>query len=371
VARLSWAQARAFRLRRQQLHERAPASAMLDVASRIGGLHAQLLSSAELTLWARVGGLSRTAVREALWRDRTLVKTWAMRGTLHLLPSSEYALWQAALSNYRHWLRPGWLRAFGMTLRDHQRLGDAIGEALSEKPLTRAELAAEVERRTRSRKLRDHVLQSWGSMLKPAAYQGRLCFGPSAGQNVRFVRPAAWLGRLRAAWDARAALVEMARRFLAAHGPASREDFARYWHVSAAQTRKLFDEAGAVPVDVEGTARWMLAEDVAGASARGTVRSVRLLPAFDQYVIGASAHAELLMPGPFRPRVYRAQGWLSPVLLVDGTLAGVWRADRKGKALAVRIEPFRPLPRAVLRAAEEEAERLAAFLELPLTFTAG
>src|SRR4051812_35359641 len=115
LRRLSWEQVRSFRLRGQQLHQRAPASEMLSVAARIGGLHAQLMSSAELTLWARVEGLSRTAVRDALWRDRTLVKTWAMRGTLHLLPSSEYGLWKGALGNYRHYLRPGWLRAFGMT----------------------------------------------------------------------------------------------------------------------------------------------------------------------------------------------------------------------------------------------------------------
>ncbi len=368
MARLTWEQVRAFRVRRQHLDERAPPSAMLEVAARIGGLHAQLMSSAELTLWARVEGLPRPAVREALWRDRTLVKTWAMRGTLHLLPSSEYPLWQAALSNYRHYLRPAWLRYFGTTLRDHERLAEAIGEALRGVPLTRAQLAAEVQRRTRSRKLGNLLLHSWGTMLKPAAYQGRLCFGPSAGQNVRFVHPAVWL-RGNGSYDPQRALVEMARRFLAAHGPASREDLRRYWHVTVAQARKLFDAAGAEAVEVEGEAKWMLAADVREAERLPAARGVRLLPAFDQFVIGASAHAERLIPGPWRARIYRQQGWVSPVLLVSGTMAGVWRADRKGKALAVRIEPFRKLPRATLRAAEEEAERLAEFLDARLTLT--
>jgi hypothetical protein len=207
-------------------------------------------------------------------------------------------------------------------------------------------------------------------MLKPAAYQGRLCFGPSAGQNVRFVQPAAWL-RTRGARDPSESLVEMARRFLAAHGPASREDFARYWHLTSAHTRKLFEAVRAVAVEVEGTPRWMLPGDVEVAASSGATRSVRLLPAFDQFVIGASAHAELLMPGPFRARVFRPQGWVSPVLLVGGTMAGVWRAERSGKALAVRIEPFQSLGPGVRRAAAAEAANLAEFLGLPLALRIG
>jgi hypothetical protein len=74
---------------------------MLDVVSRLCGVHAQLMSSAELTLWARVDGLARDDVASALWDQRTLVKTWAMRGTLHLLPSSELGLWLAGLGTYR------------------------------------------------------------------------------------------------------------------------------------------------------------------------------------------------------------------------------------------------------------------------------
>src|ERR1022692_1278135 len=79
MLKLTWSRAAAWRTRRHHLVERAPASSMLAVARRLCGLHAQLLSSAELTLWARVEDLDRRAVQRALWEDRTLVKTWAMR----------------------------------------------------------------------------------------------------------------------------------------------------------------------------------------------------------------------------------------------------------------------------------------------------
>jgi hypothetical protein len=83
-----WTQVAAWRASRHHLDARVPRRRMLKVASELSGLHAQVLSSAELTLWARVEGLGRNAVKKALWKDRSLVKLWAMRGTLHLLTSA-------------------------------------------------------------------------------------------------------------------------------------------------------------------------------------------------------------------------------------------------------------------------------------------
>ena len=105
---LTWEDVVAIRARRHRLHERAPREAMLDVVSELVGLHAQVMSSAELTLWARVDGLEPDAVQRALWEERSLVKLWAMRGTLHLAAAREYALWRDALSTYGHWRRPSW-----------------------------------------------------------------------------------------------------------------------------------------------------------------------------------------------------------------------------------------------------------------------
>src|ERR1041385_7809713 len=105
MLRLSWRRAAAWRAKRHHLVERAPAGSMLAVASRLCGLHAQVLSSAELSLWARVDQLDRGAVHRALWEDRTLVKTWAMRGTLHLLPASELPLWHAGLRDNPRYYR--------------------------------------------------------------------------------------------------------------------------------------------------------------------------------------------------------------------------------------------------------------------------
>ena len=113
ILRLTWPKAAAWRMGRHHFDKRAPAGRMLAVASRLCGLHAQVMSSAELTLWARVEGLKRQAVQRALWEDRTLVKTWPMRGTLHWRrsPPHLFAGWpgerRGSLRNQRQELHAG------------------------------------------------------------------------------------------------------------------------------------------------------------------------------------------------------------------------------------------------------------------------
>jgi Winged helix DNA-binding domain len=375
--RLRWDQVRAWRSARHRLAERAPAGAMLAVTAGIAGLHAQVMSSAELTLWARVEDLAPDAVRRALWEERSLVKTWAMRGTLHLLPAAELPLWQAALSTRRGWESGAWQRGFGVTLEELARLVEAVGQALEGRLLTREELAAEVARLTGSERLGEQLRGSWGALLKPAAALGKLCFAPGEGQQVRFTRPDTWLG----GWtdhDPDQALAEVTRRFLAASGPVTREDFARWWGIpSPAQGRRLLEGLGdeVARVEVEGTAAYALAADLPDLAAAGAggPRVVRLLPAFDQYVVTATRQAGHLTPGPFTDRIYRPQGWLSPVLLVDGRMDGTWRQETKGRRLLVTVEPFIDPPAWARRAAEAEAERLAAFAgrQLELTWASG
>ena len=111
-------------------------------------------------------------------------------------------------------------------------------------------------------------------------------------------------------------------------------------------------------VEIEGETAWAVDTDAANP-----VDSVRLLPAFDQYVIAATRHAERLLPDPaLKPRVYRNQGWITPVLAVGGRFDGVWRHERKGRRVVVEIEPFAKLTKRVRAEAAEEAERLAGFL---------
>ncbi len=367
---IDWRTALAWRVRRHGLDERVPTADALALVPRLCGLHAQVMSSAELTLWARVDDLPSDAISRALWEDRTLVKTWANRGTLHLLAADDYPTWQAALSTYRHFLKPGWFKGFGVTRAEFEQLIDAVTAVLDGRELTREELGDAVEAETGSAELGDKVRESWGAFLKPVSFRGGLCFAPDAGRNTRFTRPDSWLGKWKPV-DPEAALAEVVRRYLGAYGPATREDLARWWAVSPAQAGKLIaalDEE-VVPVEIDGVAGWLLAEHVEEIAAAAPQGTVNLLPAFDQWVVGASRHVDAMVAGDNRERVYRPQGWLSPVVLVDGRIDGVWRHERKGKRLLVTVEPFVRLKPKQRKRIEVEAERLAGFLGGKLELT--
>lgn len=365
VARLSWPQALAWRLRRQHLVQRAPRRALIGVVGRICGLHAQVMSSAELTAWARVDDLGPDAIAAALWKNRSLVKLWAMRGTLHLLPARDLELWLGALGTYEHYLKRVWLRGFEITQSELEALIEAVGAALDGRLLTREELGAEIERITGSPGVREKVQGSWGPYLKPASFRGRLLFAPNQGRLVRFTSPASWVRRAPVPLGGDEALREVTRRYLGAFGPATREELARWWGVQPAAGGRMLaalgDEVAAVEVD--GDLRWMLARHARQAAAAEPVELARLLPGFDMWVIGASRDAPALLDPAQRKRVYRDQGWISPVLLINGRMEGVWAHERKGRRLEVTVEPFaKKPPKWAREQIEAEAERLGAFL---------
>ncbi|HWC32951.1 MAG TPA: winged helix DNA-binding domain-containing protein, partial [Actinomycetota bacterium] len=284
---LSWDQVRAWRVARHGLDERSTRRRLLSVASEICGVHAQVGSAAELSLWARVEGVTPRDVRDALWKTKRLVRSWMMRGTIHLLPARDFPLYVAALATHDRWWKGAWLRAVGMSADELGALLGAIREALSDEPITREQLASRVGHLVGDH-AREHLLSGWGSLLKPAAFNGSLCSGPPRGQNVTFVRPDLWLGR----WeehDGDQAVREVFRRYLRAYGQSHHEEFAAWWGGAPAFARRarLAIEEELREIDVDDMKRWVLRRDLAAMQRTAPLRgSVRLLPHFDAYVRG-------------------------------------------------------------------------------------
>ena len=370
MTRLTWDAVLAWRLRRQHLAARRPAKDALRVISDIAGLHAQVFSSAELTLWARVDGLRAGWLERALWERRVLVKTWAMRGTLHLLPSDELETYVGALARLkpRHHVA-SWLRYHGLTREQADAMLAAIPKALARTPRTRDELAARVAATTGHEALVEKLGGGFGDLLKPAAFTGDLCFAPSDGRLVRFTRPDRWLDGFTRPAPSQAAADAIVRRYLRAYGPAPREQFQRWFGMtSPAEAGRWLAALGddLAEVEVEGWRGWMLAADVDEAAAAAPEGVVRLLPGFDHHVVAAPRDVDAVLPAARRGDVYRPQGWLSPVVLRDGRMVGTWEHALKSGALRVDVTVFGRADRALRAGVEAEAERLAAFLGAPL-----
>lgn len=363
---LTWDGVLAWRMARQHLAERAPAGAELAVVSDIAGLHAQVFSCAELTLWARVKDLQPGWLERALWEERTLVKTWAMRGTLHLLRADELARYVGALARLKPRHHVGaWLRHHGLTRAQADAMLAAIPGALDGALLTREALAETVAERAGEAELAAKLGGGFGDLLKPAAFTGDLCFAPSDGRLVRFTSPSSWLDGFTPPGPDEAASAALLRTYLHAYGPAPREQFQRWFGMkSPAEAGRWIAALGdeVAEVDVEGTRGWMLAADVDAAASAVPTGVVRLLPGFDHYVVAAPRDAAAVLAREHRARVYRPQGWLSPVVVLDGRIAGVWEHEAKGAAVTVTVTPFGRRGAALRAGVEAEAERLAAFL---------
>ena len=360
---LTWDQVTAWRLAQ---HGLAPRVGFQEAVRRIIGVQAQVMSAAELALWARVDGLRPADVQAALWQERSLVKTWAMRGTLFLFAAEDLPLVVAARNAQasRYWMT--YFASYGIFEPEYQALLAAIPQVLGDKPMTREQLAVAVATHTGIDQLLLMLTESsWGTAFKPSAFGGDLCFGPTQGRNIAFVRPSAWLGGWREiAPDV--ALEEIIRRYISVYGPATPQDFSRWWGGAALPAKKTFKaleaEGELEAVDVDGWQAFALRsslEPIESLSASGVVR---LLPMFDSYVHGL-LDCDPLLPSAFRRLVFRPQAWISAVVLVDGLIRGLWEHKIKRSNTLVTVRMFTAPTARVRKVIAAEAERLNDFLD--------
>jgi hypothetical protein len=363
---LEWNAVRRQRLWRHSLLERTPAGGLLDVVRQTCGIHAQLMTAAEVSLGVRVD-VTRRDIRAALWQERRLVKTYGIRGTIHLFAADELPLWMAA-SRARH-ASAGQpearrLAAVGLAPDQVRALVEAMAEALDGQTLTLREMGEEVVRRTGSWAAETHNdawitgWPAWRMALGSAATAGVLCFGPNRGTEVSFVRPDQWLGRWQPV-EPEIALQEVFRRFLRAYGPATHVHFADWFSIPRSEARRLAaslaDEI--VEVRVEGQPLLKLASESQLPPPSGA--SLRLLPHYDCYLRGFHPRPELA--AGYEQRAAGGTGRV-PILLIDGLVAGVWERRPRGPRVEVRVEPFRRLTTQLRRELEREVERVGAVM---------
>ena len=357
---LTWPQVHAFRLQRHHLTGRAPRKDLARVVGEIGGAQAQVMSAAELQIAVRVDCTVQD-VRKALWTERSLVKTWLMRGTLHLTRAEDLPLYTAAMG--RRWVRisNAWLNFWKVTEPEIWELVDRMAAALDGTPRTREELIAVVGR-GKSKELNDALRSGWGGMLKPAARNGSLCFGPSRGQSVTFVSPRKWLPAWRDV-DPEKAIVEAARRYLRVYGPATERDFARWWGawpgIGKAAWSGLAGEL--VEVSLEGKKLQALEGDVDAMAQARIEQPVQMLPLFDPYLMGYT-NRDHMFEKIHSPKVSRTSGWISAVVLVNGRVEGTWTHKLAKGTLRVEVTPFKRLSATVNSEVRKRAKEIAGAL---------
>ncbi|MFZ0215909.1 MAG: crosslink repair DNA glycosylase YcaQ family protein, partial [Candidatus Dormiibacterota bacterium] len=211
-------------------------------------------------------------------RSRRSDQTWAMRGTLHLLVPEDAGAFLSLLAAGRMWERPSWVRGFGLDADQIERLRVVVREALDGAALTREELGAEVAARPGLGHVAEALRSGWGAVLKPLAFQGDLCFGPSQGNRVTFTRPERASRAWRGVPDANEAAPRAIAAYLSAYGPATAAGFGNWLsrgRIARRQLREWFAELGdrLSEVEVDGERAHVLAEDLDSLAAATPPRS--------------------------------------------------------------------------------------------------
>jgi len=332
-------------------------------------VQAQVASSAELAVRVRRRDSAPGEVAAAL-ADGRLIKTWAMRGTLHLLPAEDAGIFLSLMAAGRSWERGSWVKYFGVTPDGIETLRRAVRDILDGQVLTREALVAEVTARAGLDHVGDSLRSGWGTLLKPIAWQGDLCFGPSQGNQVTFTHPTTASRR----WGGLPSPDEAAPRaiaaYLGAYGPATFEAFGSWLAGGWFGKRKLtgwFAGLGdtVAEVDLEGGPAFILAEDLDALRAARVTSAVRLLPGFDQYVPGPGTADGHVTPAGRRRAVSRQSGWISPVVVMGGVVRGTWAVDGGD----LRIEWFREAGSVPSAALDGEVARLSGVLGRSLRVT--
>lgn len=330
----------AWRLKQQLLEPRGTVGAV-KIIQRLCGVQAQVASAAALAVASRQQKPKPDAVSKAL-ADRAIVKTWAMRGALHLLHAADAAAYLSLIAAARTWEKGSWQRAF-VTAGQLEAIMSAVREVLHDRVLTREQLVDAVVESTGDATLAEHLRSGWGAVLKPLAWQGYLCQAPAEGNRVTFTSPETWLP----GWAGLPAPEEAARvvipAYLGAYGPATPQAFDAWLTRGASKKAALrgwFADLSddVVTVDLEGVASYARAADVADIAAAKPGREVRLLPGFDQYVLGPGTNDTSIIAKDRRAQISKAAGWISPVVVAGGRVVGTWEVADDAAAVMLFSE---------------------------------
>ena len=318
------------------------------VAERLLAIQAQDPRGARLAVRSRSAGLTAADVDRALTQDRSLVITWLNRGTLHLVRSEDY--WWLHQLTAKPQVQIGCQRnlaRLGVSEQEADRGVAVVERALSaDGPLVRAQLA---ERIAAAGLPRDAGVALHVLML--ASLRGIAVRGPMIGSQHAYVSVRDWLGPPPRAFDRDVALAELARRYLAGHGPAGDRDLAKWAALPLGEARRGFRAiAGELRERPDG-----LAELAGQAPGELGQPPPRLLGAFDAVLLGWMSR-EPVLGG--HQGIVTVNGLFRPFALVNGQAAGIW-AYSAGQVL---LDRFDVLPDDIEAALAAEARDVQRFL---------
>lgn len=337
---------------------KARTNSVATVASELLGLQAQDFGAAALQVRSRSRGLTRVDFEDALFIDRSVVRTSCMRGTLHVLLAEDVRWVLRLIGPVAIRKTTSRSRSLGIDYEITKKARKVVAAALEGgKALVRASIFEA---------LKEAGIATEGQagihILRLLALEGMICYGRGTGRDETFVLLEEWLHACRD--DHRGGDVsELARRYVAAYGPVTPDDFSWWSGLGASESRKAWgaiaDEL--IEVEVVGRTSWLSKHSCASVEKLPASRAARLLPAFDPYILGYRDRA-LSLEQACSAQVNSGGGIIRPTVVIDGRIVGTWSASSAHGTVEIVARTFKKLSKAQAAGLESEASDVARYL---------
>jgi len=353
---------------KHHLFRKAKSNQLLKVVGDVCGLHAQASTTPYLSLWSRVENFKNDLLDHELYRNRSLVKTWCMRGTLHVIPSQDLPIYNQALRRMWFEHHGRFMRAPDWPSREERKnfIYPKIREALADKPLKRKDLNAKVQSLLRDdSKHYQRLFSGWGGILKETAYEGLTVHAKPCDRESCFARLDQWLPNLDLqSVDEQSAQNRLLIRYLRGYGPATQQDFCLWSGMMAGDAKKALENSSHVleKVEIEGKkGRFLLLkEDLKTLDSLGLDEKAPtcLLPKFDSILLGHRDRTRIIKK-EYKNHVFKPMGGdIAATVLINGQVVGTWRQKKTKDALTITIKPFEKIRKEDLKEVEEKAKDL-------------
>jgi len=357
---------------KHHLFKKAEKKDLVKVVDHICGLHAQVPTTPYLSLWNRVEDFEDILLDEALYKAKSLVKTWVMRGTLHVIPSADLPVYNRAL-------RRMWFEHHGRFMRapDWPSIDERsnviyprILEALSQKPLKRKDLNDKVRSLLKDdSKPYERLFSGWGGILKETAYEGLTVHAQPCERESCFARLDKWLPHIDLdKISEEEAHERLLMKYLHGYGPATQQDFCLWSGIMANDAKKAIEKASSTitQVKVEGNkARFLFSKkdvDLLDSVNLDEKAPPCLLPKYDSLLLGHKYRTRIIQE-EHKKRVFKPKvGDIAATVLINGRIVGTWRHKKSKRALTIMITPFEKIAKEDLKEVEQKAKELCQYM---------
>lgn len=346
---------------------------IVDVVGTVCGLHSQLPLTPYFSLWNRIKGFGPEMLDDTLYRRKALVKTWFMRGTLHIIPSKDMPVYHSALKRMwfehhgRYMNDPSW-----PSVQERQKLlYPKIVQALAEKPLRRKELNDRVRSLLGDESQPyKRLFSAWGGVLKETSYLGLTLYAQPCGKEACFARVDQWLPTINLGKiEEDEAREKLLLKYLHCYGPASVQDFACWSGLLTSEASKAIENSTEdlreVQVGSSKKSLWMLKKDFKTLEEIDLQEKAPLclLPKYDSYLLGHKDRVRII-DEEFLKQVYRpVVGDIAATVLFNGRIAGTWTHKKTNKKLTINVKLFKKLDKESLKELEQAAKNLGTFMK--------